>query len=126
MLGKYGSDGVYGFVPGQTARSETSHCPNDGFEIFGKLVLNDYMKDSVGRQIGQLDVGNAMVFFRKVDSFLFIEREPLFWVRCVVRVVMIHCIDLVRANKAVEKASFPHLAASSGLHQHSLSTLRWN
>jgi len=81
-------------MPGQAFGPEASHPPNGGPEIFGKLILNDYMKQRVNLQIRQLGARQAMVFFGEADSFLFIERQPLFAVRRLVRVVSIHSADV--------------------------------
>jgi hypothetical protein len=45
-------------------------------------------------QIRQLRARSAMMFFGEADSFLFIEREPMFGVRRPVRVVLIHGADI--------------------------------
>jgi hypothetical protein len=94
VFGDNGSDRVHGFVPGQTFGREASHCPNGGLEVLGKLILDDCMKQGVSRQIRQPGARQAMVFFGEADSFLFIEREPLFGVRRLVRVVSIHGADV--------------------------------
>jgi len=48
----------------------------------------------MGLQVGQFDARCAMVFFRKADSYLLIEREPLLWVWRVVRIVAIQRVVL--------------------------------
>jgi len=94
VFGDNGSDRVHGFVPGQTFGREASHRPNSGLEVLGKLILDDCMKQRVNLQIRQLRARSAMMFFGEADSFLFIEREPMFGVRRPVRVVLIHGADV--------------------------------
>ena len=94
MFGDHGSDRVQGFMPGQTFGREASHRPNGGLEVFRKLILDDCMKQRVNLQIRQLRARSAMMFFGEADSFLFIEREPMFGVRRPVRVVLIHGADI--------------------------------
>ena len=82
-----------GFVPRQTFGSKTSHSTNDRIGVFGNLIFNDDMKDRMDLQVRQLDTGTAMVFFGELNSRLLIERKPLLWVWCLVRVVTVHDAD---------------------------------
>jgi hypothetical protein len=107
VFGEDRSNGVNGFVAGQASRHETSHCVNDGLEVLGDLVLNDCMENSVRLQIGQLDACNAVMFFREVDSSLFVERKPLLWVRRVVWVVPIQRAILLKASEGIGKLLLP-------------------
>ena len=89
MFGDDRSDGVYSLVPTQTLRVEAGHGANDGFEVFGNLVLDNGMKGRVSQQVGQINASLAMMFFREPDAFLFVERQPLRWVWREVRIVAI-------------------------------------
>lgn len=89
LFAENGSDGVDGFMPRQAFSSEARHCSNDGLQIFGNLVFDNRVKNCMGLKVGQLDARNVVVFFHQLDSFLFIEREPLLRVRCVVRIIAI-------------------------------------
>jgi hypothetical protein len=86
------SDGMYSVVAAQTVRLQTSHSANDRLKIFGKLVLNDGMKDSVGLQIREVDSCHPMVLFHEIDSNLFVKREPQRRVWSVVGIVAVHNI----------------------------------
>ena len=98
VFGKDRGDGMQGFVPSQAFRRETCHCANYGLEIFGKLVLNDGVKDSVRLQVWQFDSRHAMVFFRELDPHLFVECEPLCGVGRMLGIVAIHSAGLLAAN----------------------------
>jgi len=98
MFGKNGSDGVNCFVPGKALRRQTSHGSNHGLGVFRNLVFNDCMKNSMGLQVRQLDTRCTVVIFGEPNSRLFVEREPLLGVRCLVGGVAIHGTGLVVAN----------------------------
>ncbi len=49
-------------------------------------------------QVGQLDSCSTVMFFDDLNSHLFIEREPLLGIGCVVWVVAIHGAGLVGVN----------------------------
>ena len=89
VFAENGSDGVDGFMPRQAFSSEARHGSNDGLQIFGNLVFDNRMKNCMGRKVGQLDARHAVVRFHQQDSFLFVKREPLLGVGCVVRVIAI-------------------------------------
>lgn len=52
----------------------------------------------MGPQVGELDSCSTVMFFDKLNSHLFIEREPLLGIGGVVWIVAIHGTGLVEAN----------------------------
>ncbi len=77
-------------MPAQSFPGETSNCADGGFKVFGNLIFDDCVKDSVSLKVWQFNTRLTMMFFCKLDSLLFVECEPFRWVRCMVWIVRIH------------------------------------
>lgn len=51
--------------------------------LYGQLIFHDHVQDRVQRRIGQIDAGEKVKAFNAIDSVLFVQFEPLAWIRCV-------------------------------------------
>lgn len=100
VLRDNGGNGVDCVMSSQAFTGETRHCSQYRLQSFSDLVLNDGMKDGVRGEVGKLGSRVAVVLFDKKNPFLLVEFEPLFWIRCALRVVLMHFgIPSGRTNK---------------------------
>jgi len=101
-------------VPRETLGGESSDGSNDGLDVFGNLVFNDCMENSMSLQVGQLDLGSAVVFLNKPNAGLFIERKPLLGNWGVIWIVAFHGASFTGAKISFYASSIPEGYGSPG------------
>lgn len=92
MFSKYAPDGMNGIMPVQPFLYQPAQSPDDGFHAHRDLVLDDNVDRRMQPLVRQLCLFITMVFLDEMQTFTFIQRQPLGRLRGLQGIVSFLCI----------------------------------
>ena len=111
------SNSVNGIVTRQALADKTLQRVAD-HSLIGKskLIFNNDMKGSMRQEIRNLNAGVAMKLLDHLDSFAFVEPQPLIWNRRILWIVTFHQ-RFVTANVVGNRPAAPMLNEDQGMYR---------